>query len=128
MSPARRHTCSPITEILRSLASDSGIVIIVCLVLIGVYLIDTITPLGEPVWLLYFIPLVISYWSNRYYMIPMVAVVTLLFLIGGFAVSPHGIPVMQAILCRFTFFVVYISLAIFLWAVRGRQIRKDNLL
>lgn len=115
------------TEILRSLASDLGIVIIVCLVLIGVYLLDTVTPLGEPVWLLYFIPLVLSYWSSRYYAIPTVTVVTLLFLIGGFIVSPQGIPVTQAILNRFVFFLVYICLAIIMWAVRRRQISEERI-
>jgi len=49
------------TKILDSLSSDLGIVIVIALVLIGVYLIDTITPLGEPVWLLYLIPRVLSY-------------------------------------------------------------------
>lgn len=127
MPPARHHSLSTGTEILRSLASDTGIVVIVCLVLVGVYLFDTATPLGEPVWLLYFIPLVLSFWSSRYFAIPLVAVVTLLFLIGGFIVSPQGVPVMQAILYRFTFFLVYISLAIVLWAVRRRQIREERL-
>ncbi len=127
MSPARHHPPSPWTVILRSLASDPGIVIVVCLVLIGVYLLDTITPLGEPVWLLYFIPLVLSYWSSRYYAIPTVTVVTLLFLIGGFIVSPQGIPVTQAILNRFVFFLVYICLAIIMWTIRSRQISEDRI-
>jgi hypothetical protein len=127
MSPARHHSHSTGTEILQSLASDLGIVVIVCLVLIGVYLFDTVTPLGEPVWLLYFVPLVLSFWSNRYYAIPTVAVVTLLFLIGGFIVSPQGVPVMQAILFRFTFFLVYICLAIILWAIRRRQILEERI-
>lgn len=128
MPPARHHSRSQGTEILRLLASDLGIVIVVCLVLIGVYLLDTVTPLGEPVWLLYFIPLVISYRSNRYYAIPTVTVVTLLFLIGGFMVSPQGIPVTQAILNRFIFFLVFISAAIILWAIRRKQIIEDSIM
>lgn len=127
MSPSRHHTQSAGTEILRSLASDLGIVIVVCLVLIGVYLLDTITPLGEPVWLLYFIPLGLSFWSSRYYAIPTVTVVTLLFLVGGFVVSPQGIPVTEAILNRFVFFVVFICLAIIMWAVRSRQISEERI-
>lgn len=127
MPPARHHSPSAGNEILRSLASDLGIVIVVCLVLVGVYMLDTVTPLGEPVWLLYFIPLVLSYWSSRYYAIPTVTVVTLLFLIGGFMVSPQGIAVTQAILNRFAFFLVYICLAIIMWAVRRRQISEDSI-
>jgi hypothetical protein len=116
------------TKILSSLASDLGIVIVVALVLLAVYLIDTITPLGQPVWLLYFIPLILSYWSSRYYAIPTVCVVTLLFLIGGFFFSPQGVPVSQAFIYRFTFFLVFISLSLILWAIRRRQIMDENII
>jgi len=122
MSPARHHNQSPITKILNSLASDFGLVIVIALILIAVYLIDTITPLGEPVWLLYFIPLILSYWSSRLYAVPIVCVVTLLFLIGGFLVSPHGVPVSDALVYRFTFFVAFIGISLVLWAIRRDQI------
>jgi len=127
MSPARHHNQSPATKILNTLASDFGIVIVVALVMLAVYLIDTITPLGEPVWLLYFIPLILSYWSGRIYAIPTVCIVTLLFLVGGFLVSPTGIPVSQAIVYRFVFFVFFISASIILWAIRRRHIQEENL-
>ena len=127
MSPARRHDKSPMTRILKPLVSDLGIVIIVVLVILAVYLIDTITPLGDPVWLLYFIPLVLSFWSSRYYAIPTVCAVTLLFLVGGFLVSPQGVAISQAILYRFTFFLAFISASIILWAIRRRQILEENI-
>lgn len=123
MSPARHHNQSPMTKVLNSLSSDLGIVIIVVVVLLAVYLVDTITPLGDPVWLLYFIPLVLSYWSERIYAIPTVCIVTLLFLVGGFLVSPQGgIAISQAILLRFTFFLFFICASIILWAIRRRQL------
>jgi len=96
-------------------------------IILSVYAIDTITPLGEPVWLLYFIPLVLSYWSSRYYAIPTVFLVTVLFLVGGFLLSPEGIPVQMAILNRFTFFLFFFILSLILWTIRGRQIREENL-
>ncbi|MFA4849046.1 MAG: hypothetical protein WC626_04890 [Methanoregula sp.] len=122
MSPSRPHNQSPMKRILNVLSSDLGIVISVAIVLLAVYLIDSITPLGEPVWLLYFIPLILSYWSERSYAIPTVCIVTLFFLIGGFLVSPQGIAVSQAILYRFTFFLFFISASIILWAIRRRQL------
>ncbi len=128
MSPARHHKSSPLTKVLSSLASDFGLVIVIALILIAVYLIDTITPLGEPVWILYFIPLVLSYWSNRLYAIPTVCAVTLLFLIGGFLVSPQGgVSVSEAIVYRFTFFVTFIGLSLALWVVRRQRILEENL-
>jgi hypothetical protein len=104
-----------------------GIALITVFVFLGVYLLDTMTPLGEPVWLLYLAPLVLSYWSDRYYAIPTVCIVTLLFLVGGFLASPAGMPVTQAILMRFSFFLIFICIAIVLFAIRRRKIRHDNL-
>jgi hypothetical protein len=127
MSPARHRNQSVVTPIINTLASDLGILVITTVIILAVYAIDTITPLGEPVWLLYFIPLVLSYWSGRYYAIPTVFLVTLLFLVGGFLLSPQGIPVQMAILNRFTFFLIFFIIALVLWTIRGRQIREENL-
>ncbi len=60
MPPARRHDQNPIIKILNTVASDPGIITITAVILIGVYLLDSVTPRGEPVWLLYFIPLILS--------------------------------------------------------------------
>ncbi len=122
MPSAKRRNQSPITNILNALASDLSIVIITAVIILGIYLIDTITPLGEPVWLLYFIPLILAFWSSRYYAIPTVSIVTLLFLIAGFCLSPQGIVVPHAIVLRLTFYLVFISVSIILWTIRRRQI------
>jgi hypothetical protein len=127
MSSTRRNNPSPSIQILTYLASDLGILLVAAVIILAVYLIDTVTPLGEPVWLLYFIPLVLSYWSSRYYAIPTVFIVTVLFLVAGFLLSPQGIPVHLAILSRFTFFLIFFVLAVLLWTVRGRQIREETL-
>jgi len=127
MSPAKHRNQSIITKILSYLASDTSIVITVALVLLAVYLIDTITPLGTPVWLLYFIPLILAYWSSRLYAIPAVCIVTLLFLIGGFFLSPQGVALPQAVLNRFTFFLLFISVSIILWIIRRKEITEERL-
>jgi len=127
MHPSRHRNRTLFAKILDLLASDPGIVAVTLLTIIGIYLIDTITPLGEPVWLLYLIPLVLSYWSSRLYAIPAVTLVTLLFLIGGFLVSPEGIPVTLAIINRFTFFLTFICAAILLWVIRRQQIATNTI-
>ena len=119
MVPSRHHNKSPLSPILKHLTSDIGLVMVVALVFLAVYLIDTITPLGEPVWLLYFIPLILAYWSARYYAIPAVCVVTLFFLVCGFFFSPQGIAVNLAVAYRFTFFIAFIGLSLLLWIKRG---------
>jgi hypothetical protein len=127
MPVSRRRSQPPFAQFLTLLASDVNILIITALIIIGVYLLDTATPLGEPVWLLYFIPLVLSYWSERYYAIPTVCVVTLFFLVAGFFLSPPGIAENYAILMRFSFSLIFFLAAILLWWVRGRQIKEEKL-
>jgi hypothetical protein len=92
MPVSRRRNQSPPTKVLDILASDLGIVTITILTVLGIYLIDTMTPLGEPVWLLYLIPLALSYWSSRYYAIPAVCIAITLFLVAGFSSLPRELP------------------------------------
>ena len=127
MPASRRHNQSPLTKVLDILASDLGIVTITILTILYIYLIDTVTPLGEPVWLLYLIPLALSYWSSRYYAIPAVCIAITLFLVAGFLLSPQGIAVNYAILMRFTFFLIFFIAAILLWWFRRRQITEERL-
>ncbi|RPI37401.1 MAG: hypothetical protein EHM53_10780 [Methanoregulaceae archaeon] len=127
MPTSRRNNQSLATQILGYLASDLGILVVAALIILAVYAIDTMRPLGEPVWLLYFIPLILSYWSSRYYAIPTVFIVTVLFLVAGFFLSPQGIPIQMAILSRFTFFLLFFILSLVLCTIRGRQIREETL-
>jgi hypothetical protein len=127
MPASRRRNQSPLTKALDILASDLGIVTITVLTILCIYLIDTMTPLGEPVWLLYLIPLALSYWSSRYYAIPTVCIAITLFLIAGFLLSPQGIAVNYAILMRFSFFLIFFIAAILLWWVRRKQITEERL-
>jgi len=53
--------------------------------------------------------------------------VTLLFLVGGFIVSPQGLAINLAIVNRFTFFLVFICIAIFLWLKRRGMFGEKNL-
>ncbi|MDO9549606.1 MAG: hypothetical protein Q7J03_01405 [Methanoregula sp.] len=122
MPSAKRHNLNPMTRTLNTLASDLGIMMIAAIIILGVYLIDTVTPLGEPVWLLYFIPLVLSYWSERIYAIPTVCIVTIFFLVAGLFLSPEGIEMSHAIIYRLTFFLVFISASIILFTIRRRQL------
>ena len=127
MPASRRRIQPPLTKVLDILASDLGIVTITILTILCIYLIDTVTPLGEPVWLLYLIPLALSYWSSRYYAIPAVCIAITLFLVAGFLLSPQGIAVNYAILMRFSFFLIFFIAAILLWWVRRRQITEERL-
>ncbi|WP_321508419.1 hypothetical protein [uncultured Methanoregula sp.] len=95
--------------------SDISIKLIVTSLLILIFLVDAITPLGIPVWLLYFIPLAISYWIRWRYAIPVVFVITITFLIFSFFISPPGVPVDVEIGYRSVFFFIFLLLSVLLW-------------
>ncbi|WP_321505040.1 hypothetical protein [uncultured Methanoregula sp.] len=114
MSMAGSHNQSPIKKVFSYLGSESGVIIIVTSLLLAIFLIDAITPLGIPVWLLYFIPLVLSYWSCRPYAIPVVFFITLTLLICGLILSPPGVPLDIAIGYRSVFFFIFLFLSLML--------------
>ena len=104
-----------------SLASGPAFILFSLLVMLVTYILDIMTPLGEPVWLLYFIPLFLSFWSDRYYAIPTVCTVTVLFLAAGLAFSPPGINVPAAFLIRIVFLAIFIAVSAILWIVWRRK-------
>lgn len=90
------------------------------------YGLDLITPLGVPVWLLYFVPLFLSFWSKPYYALPTVSAVSMLFLVAGFVFSPLGIQTSTALVMRAVFSVVFISISVVLWMMRRRMRRNEK--
>ncbi len=124
MPLVRRHNDSPSGRALRILSSDAGIAVLTVIAILGIYLLDAITPLGQPVWLLYLVPLVISYWSERYYAIPVVCGVIALFLAAGLFLSPQGIAITGAFLMRLIFFLFFISFALVLQSIKSRGLLR----
>jgi hypothetical protein len=119
MPSAGCNNKSQVRQKLRSLASDPCILIVIALVLLAVFAIDAMSPLGEPVWLLYFIPLTLSYWSSRRNIILTVCVVTLFFILAGFFLSPPGVPISEAIFNRSFFSCIFIGYSIIFLAIKS---------
>jgi len=92
-------------------------------IIIAIYILDLNTPLGVPVWVLYFIPLILSFWSRPYFAIPTVCTVTLLFLTAGYIFSPPGIQTSAALFNRVLFSVIFIGVSLLLWRARHQQFR-----
>jgi hypothetical protein len=92
-------------------------------IIIAIYILDLNTPLGVPVWVLYFIPLILSFWSRPFFAIPTVCIVTLLFLAAGYVFSPPGIQTSAALFNRVLFSVIFIGVSLLLWRARHQQFR-----
>lgn len=55
----------------------------------GFFLLDLLSPLGRVVWLLYFLPLFLTFWvSHRQYLIPLATVCMALIIVGFIHTSP----------------------------------------
>jgi hypothetical protein len=96
-------------------------------IMLVIYALDLSTPLGVPVWLLYFIPLILVFWSKAPYAVPAVCVVTLLFLASGFVFSPPGIQTTAALFIRIIFSAVFIGASVVLWMILRRRGRVEIL-
>jgi hypothetical protein len=101
--------------------------LVLAVMILVIYALDLSTPLGVPVWLLYFIPLFLSFWSRPYYALPTVCVVSMLFLGAGFVFSPPGIHTSAALLMRTIFSVVFIGISVALWLMLLRMRREEIL-
>lgn len=96
-------------------------------IMLVIYALDLSTPLGVPVWLLYFIPLILAYWSKAPYAVPAVCAVTILFLASGFVFSPPGIQTTAALFIRIIFSIVFVGTSAILWILLRRQGRVEIL-
>jgi hypothetical protein len=103
--------------------SSPWVTLAIAAIIITIYVIDLNTPLGVPVWVLYFIPLILSFWSRPYFAIPTVCIVTLLFLAAGYMFSPPGIQTSAALFNRVIFSVIFIGISLLLWRARHQQSR-----
>jgi hypothetical protein len=103
--------------------SSPYVTLAIAAIIITIYVIDLNTPLGVPVWVLYFIPLILSFWSRPYFAIPTVCTVTLLFLAAGYMFSPPGIQTSAALFNRVIFSVIFIGVSLLLWRARHQQFR-----
>lgn len=118
------------TNIFRKISSylaTPWFTLVLAAMIVVIYILDLNTPLGVPIWLLYFVPLFLAFWSRPYYAVPTVCAVTLLFLVAGFVYSPPGIQTPAALLMRMVFSVVFISISVALWRIRRRLIQEEIL-
>jgi hypothetical protein len=102
-------------DTIRIFASGPVFMLFTLLVMLLTYVLDILSPLGVPVWLLYFLPLFLSFWSDREYAIPAVCFVTVLFLAAGLAFSPPGMEESIAFLMRMIFLAIFLAVSAMLW-------------
>ena len=80
-----------------------------------IFYVDVITPLGLMVWILYFIPLILTLYLTWRYAPFFVAGIFIIFLGTSFFLSPHDIPLLFAFINRVFFSLVLLITAVFIW-------------
>jgi PAS domain S-box-containing protein len=80
-----------------------------------IFYADVITPLGLSVWILYFIPLILSLYLTWRYAPFFTAGIFLIFLGISFFLSPRDIPLLFAFIDRVFFALVLLITAVFIW-------------
>jgi PAS domain S-box-containing protein len=91
-----------------------------------VFYLDLITPLGLTVWILYFIPLYLTFYV-RWSAAPFVATAIFLALIGATSVLSYSdVPLVYALLNRLFFAGMLVASAIFIWNA-GRAVDRLRL-
>ena len=92
-------------------AQELGISVAIAVLLAAVFLIDVRTGLGFTPWLLYVIPLGLTYWIASVYSPLMVATVCIALMFVGFALSPPLVPPPIALTNRLFGTVTFLAIA-----------------
>lgn len=80
-----------------------------------IFYIDAITPLGLTVWILYFIPLILTLYLTWRYAPFFTAGIFIILLGASFFLSPRDIPLLYAFVDRVFFAMVLLFTAVFIW-------------
>ena len=92
-------------------SQELGISVAIAVLLAAVFLIDVRTGLGFTPWLLYVIPLGLTYWIASVYSPLMVAAVCIALMFVGFALSPPLVPPPIALTNRLFGTVTFLAIA-----------------
>lgn len=100
-----------------------GVVSLIVATTALVFYVDLITPLGLTVWILYFIPLYLTFYV-RWRVAPFVATAVFVVLIGTSSVISHrDVPFLYALLNRLFFTGMLVVSAVFIWNA-GRTVER----
>ena len=91
-------------------AQQLGVSVAIAVLLAAVFLIDIRTGLGFTPWLLYVIPLGLTYWIASVYSPLMVAAACIVLMFVGYALSPPLVPPPIALTNRFFGTVTFLAI------------------
>ena len=93
---------------------------VIAALIIMVFVLDLLTPLGIAIWALYVIPLGLTTWSSIRSLLPITAGVCSVLVILGYFYSPPGVSFEDAVINRSLGIVMLLAVTFFLWAKRDQ--------
>src|SRR5574341_203893 len=99
--------------------TDYAFTMVIVLLMVIVFVLDLLTPLGLVIWTLYVIPLGLASWSSIRGLLPITAGVCSVLVILGYFYSPPGASFEYVVINRALGIVMLWAVTFFLWAKRN---------
>jgi glycerol-3-phosphate acyltransferase PlsY len=106
--------------------SDHVLTAVIVTLLVMLFVLDLLTPLGIATWALYIIPLGLTSWSSIRSLLPITAIVCSVLVLLGYFYSPPGVSFEYVVINRALGIVMLWAAVFFLWSKRDeRESLKD---
>ena len=93
----------------------------IAVLLVLVFVLDVLTPLGIATWALYVVPLGLTIWSSIRSLLPLTASVGSVLILLGYFYSPPGVSFEYAVINRSLGIVMLWVVGFFLWSKRDEK-------
>ena len=100
--------------------TDHTFTMVIVVLIVLVFVLDLLTPLGLVIWTLYAIPLGLASWCSMRCLLPITAGVCSVLVILGYFYSPPGILCEYVVINRSLGIVMLWAVTVFLWTKRDQ--------
>src|SRR5689334_649153 len=101
--------------------ADHTLIGVIAALLVCVFVLDVLTPLGIAIWALYVVPLGLTIWSSIRSLLPITAIVSSVLVLLGYFYSPPGAPFEYVVINRLLGIVMLWVVVFFLWSKRDES-------
>ena len=101
--------------------ADHTLIAVIAALVVLVFVLDLLTPLGIVIWALYVVPLGLTIWSSIRRLLPITAIVCSVLVLLGYFYSPPGVSFEYVVLNRFLGIVMLWVVVFFLWSKRDER-------
>ena len=101
--------------------ADHTLIAVIAALLVLLFVLDVLTPLGIATWALYVVPLGLTIWSSIRSLLPITASAGSVLILLGYFYSPSGVSFEYAVINRSLGIVMLWVVVFFLWSKRDEK-------